>query len=203
MKKKKKTQEERILQIIDKLKIIRPRDLKTYGIPRTPLSRLLKKGKIVRVGRGLYTKPGVFEEGRRSLIEVCKRVPRGVICLITALRFHDIGTQNPHQVWLAIDRKAKAPRIKNINLRVVRFSGRALNFGVEEHTFYETKIRVTDPAKTIADCFKYRNKIGLDVAVEAIHDGWKEQKFTMDELFRAARICRVENVIRPYAEALL
>jgi len=203
MKNKKKIQEDKILQIIDKRKIIRPIDLKSYGISRTPIDRLLKKGKIVRISRGLYSKPDIFEEEKISLIEVCKGVPKGVICLLTALRFHDIGTQNPHQVWLALDRKAMSPRIKSIKLRVVRFSGRALSFGVEEHVFYGTKIRVTDPAKTVADCFKYRHKIGLDVAVEAIREGWKDQKFTMDELFRAARICRVENVIRPYAEALV
>ena len=203
MKKKQTNQEDLILQLLNEKKLIRPRDLKPLGISRVPLNRLFAKKKIIRIGRGLYTKPEAIEEEKRSLIEVCELVPEGVICLLTALKFHDIGTQNPHQVWLAIDRKAKSPRHGNVKLRIVRFSGKALHFGIEEHIQYGTKIKVTNPAKTIADCFKYRNKIGLDVAIEALREGWSNREFTMDELYRAAKICRVDSIVRPYTEALI
>lgn len=203
MKKKRTSQEDLILQLLNEKKLIRPRDLKRLGISRVPLKRLLAKKKIIRIGRGLYTLPETIEEEQRSLIEVCKLVPEGVICLLTALRFHDLGTQNPHQIWLAIDHKSKLPRLENVKLRIVRFSEPALHFGVEEHILYGTEIKVTTPAKTIADCFKYRNKIGLDVAIEALREGWRNRKITMDELYRSAKVCRVERIIRPYAEALI
>lgn len=124
------------------------------------------------------------------------------MCLLSALNFHRLGTQLPHEVWIALDRSARHPSIRYPRLRVVRFSGQALREGVETHRIEGQTVRIYGVAKTIADLFKYRNKIGLDVALEALREGWRARRFTMDELHRYARICRVERVMRPYLEAL-
>jgi predicted transcriptional regulator of viral defense system len=138
----------------------------------------------------------------RTLAEACKRVPRGVVCLLSALRFHELTTQLPFEVWLALDRRAWRPRVEGIPLRIVRFSGPALTTGIEEHQVEGVPVKVYSPAKTVADCFKYRYKIGLDVALEALRDCLRQRKATIDELWEAARVCRVTQVIRPYLEAL-
>jgi predicted transcriptional regulator of viral defense system len=138
-----------------------------------------------------------------SLAEACKRVPRGRVCLLSALQFHHFTTQNPHEVWLALDRKARRPAEGGVRLKVVRFSGQALTAGVETHTIENVSVPVYVPAKTVADSFKYRNKIGLDVALEALREAWRKRRVTMDELWRYARICRVANVMRPYLESLV
>jgi predicted transcriptional regulator of viral defense system len=199
---RKSSQEERLLDLFKKKPLIRTRDIYAHGISPMALLRLLKKGKILKTARGIFYLPGMATSEHHTLIEVSLRVPKGVICLLSALRFHDIGTQNPQQVWLAIDRKAKKPIIKNINLKIIRFSTSTLRYGVEEHNIHGVPVSVTIPAKTVADCFKYRNKIGLDVALEALREGWHRRRFTLDELYRAAKICRVTNIIRPYLEAL-
>jgi predicted transcriptional regulator of viral defense system len=129
-------------------------------------------------------------------------VPQGVICLLSALRFHGLGTQLPSQVWIAIDRRARRPGLKYPPLRVVRYTGSALTEGIREHRVEGQPVRVYGVTKTLADCFKYRNKIGLDVALEALREAWRSRRFTMDELERYARICRVQRVMRPYLEAL-
>jgi predicted transcriptional regulator of viral defense system len=130
------------------------------------------------------------------------RVPHGVVCLLSALRFHDLTTQNPSEVWLAIDRKARAPDQRELPLRIVRFSGKARLKGIEEHEIDGVKVRIYNPAKTVADCFKYRRKIGTDVALEALHDCWRSKRCTADELWLYAAICRVTNVMRPYLETV-
>jgi len=130
-------------------------------------------------------------------------VPQAIICLLSALRFHGIGTQSPHEVWIALDRKARKPRLAGLPVRVVRFSGAALGAGVESRLISERKVRITSPARTVADCFKYRNKIGLDVALEALREAWRSKRVTADELWRYAKICRVANVMRPYLETLM
>jgi predicted transcriptional regulator of viral defense system len=132
-----------------------------------------------------------------------RAVPRGVICLLAALSFHGIGTQLPSEVWMAIDRRARRPRLRYPPLRIVRFTGGALTKGIESHTIEGQSVRIYGVAKTLADAFKYRNKIGLDVALEALRQAWQEKRFTIDELDRFARICRVERVMRPYVEALV
>lgn len=197
------SQEERLLELFKKKPLIRTRDIYALGISPRVLYRLLKMGKIVATTRGLLYLPGVVSSEHQTLMEIGLRVPKGVICLLSALRFHDIGTQNPPQVWLAIDRKAKKPRVKNINLKIVRFSMSTLRYGVEKRNIHGVPVSVTNPAKTVADCFKYRNKIGLDVALEALREGWRGRLFTFDELYRAAKVCRVTNVIRPYVEAMM
>ncbi len=197
------TQEEKILRLLDENAFLRPRDLRRHNLSRTALMRLARKGRIVRIQRGLYMlRPGPETE-HISLLQVAKGVPGGVICLLTALRFHEIGTQEPYQVWMAIGRKAKKPKNIGTLVRIVRFSATSLYYGAGEYDVLGTKLRITTPAKTVADCFKYRNKVGLDVAIEALREGLRGRKFSSDDLYQAAKVCRVWNVIRPYAEALV
>ena len=197
------TQEEKILELLKGSAFLRSRDLKKHGLSRTALSRLYRKEKVIRTERGLYMKPGEIETEHFSRLEVAKKVPEGVICLLSALSFHGIGTQNPYQVWIAIGRRSARPRISNTRVRIVRFSEASLYYGVENHNILGITLKVTGPAKTVADCFKYRNKIGLDVAIEALREGLHDRRFTADDLYRAALVCRIWNVIRPYAEAMV
>ncbi|UCH97541.1 MAG: type IV toxin-antitoxin system AbiEi family antitoxin domain-containing protein [Candidatus Aminicenantes bacterium] len=190
------------LELIKKAGILRPRDLDSYGIPREYFRRLYRQGLIDKIGRGLYTLKDANITEHHSLVEACKKVPNGMICLLSALHFHEITTQIPFEVWIAIDNKSKKPKPENLALRVVRFSGSALHAGVEEHTIENVRIRVYNPAKTVADCFKYRNKIGLDVALEALRDCRDKKLCTIDQLWEYAQICRVSNVMRPYLESL-
>ena len=192
---------QRILELVEQAGVLRPRDLDAHGIPRIYLSRLCERGLLQRVGRGLYVLPNADVSEHHTLAEACKRVPHGVVCLLSALRFHGLTTQSPHEVWLAIGSKAWRPQVDYPPLRFVRFSARALEAGVEEHSIEGVTVHVYDPAKTVADCFKYRNKIGLDVALEALRDCRRQRKCTNDELWHYAKICRVANVMRPYMEA--
>lgn len=191
----------KVLEIARKTSILRPRDLDTYGIPRKYLSILHQKGFLSRVGHGLYVLEDASLTEQHTIAEVCKRVPRGVVCLLSALQFHDLTTQAPFQVWLAIDRKAWLPKEPRLPIRIVRFSGPALEKGIEEHIIEGVSVKVYNPAKTVADCFKYRNKIGLDVALEALRDCRQERKCTNHDLWQYAKICRVANVMKPYLEA--
>jgi predicted transcriptional regulator of viral defense system len=147
-------------------------------------------------------RPDATVEEHHALAEVGKRVPKGTICLLSALRFHNLTTQIPHETWVALDRKARLPKVDYLPLRVVRFSGAALQEGQEQHTIEGVRVRIYNPAKTVADCFKYRNKIGLDVALEALREAWRNRSTTMSDLTRYARICRVNNIMRPYLESL-
>ena len=170
-----------VIDLLHRQGILRPRDLQAHGMPPRCLNALYRQGKMLRVGRGLYCLPDVGFTEHHSLAEACKRVPRGVVCLLSALQFHELGTQNPFQVWLAVDRKARRPQVDCPPLRVVRFSGLALTEGVEEHQIEGVTVRVYNPAKTVADCFKYRHKIGLDVALEALRDCRRQRRCTNDE----------------------
>jgi predicted transcriptional regulator of viral defense system len=192
---------QRILELVEQAGVLRPRDLDAHGIPRVYLSRLCERGLLQRVGRGLYVLPSADVSEHHTLAEACKRVPHGVVCLLSALRFHDLTTQAPFEVWLAIGSKVWRPQVDYPILRFVRFSARVLEAGVEKHSIDGVAVRVYNPAKTVADCFKYRNKIGLDVALEALHDCRRHRKCTNDELWYYAKICRVSNVMRPYMEA--
>jgi predicted transcriptional regulator of viral defense system len=196
------THTDKVLALVKKAGVLRPRDLESYGIPRVYLSRLHEAGKLQRIGRGLYVLPGTNVSEHRSLAEACKRIPKGVICLLSALRFHELTTQSPFEVWLAIGEKAWRPRVEYPPLRIVRFATAALNAGVEEHRIDGVSVPVFIPAKTVADCFKYRNKIGLDVAIEALRECLRSKRCTMDDLWQYAKICRVQNVMRPYLESL-
>ena len=191
-----------VLAIARKAGILRPRDLARHGIPSVYLRRLHRRGLLVQSGRGLYALPKGQLTAHHTLAEACKRVPHGVVCLLSALRFHDLTTQAPFEVWLAIDRKARSPKNGIPSLRLVRMSGQALTAGIEDHRIDGVEVRVYSPAKTVADCFKFRNKIGLDVALEALRDYRRTHRTGLDELWRFAKICRVTAIMRPYLEAL-
>jgi len=180
--------------------VFQVRDAVAAGVHPEAVRRLWMAGELSRIGHGLYELDGYDVTEHHSLVEVARRVPRGVICLLSALRFHDLTTQQPFEVWIAIDPKARLPRPEGVKLRVVRFSGAALTEGVESHVIEGTTVRVYSVAKTVADCFKYRHKVGLDVAMEALREGWRKRRFTMDELWHQAEVCRVTRVIRPYLE---
>lgn len=191
-----------VLQLVKRMGVVRPRDLVRHGIAPVYLSRLCVRGQLTKVTRGLYTTAGHEPTAHHTMAGVSKLVPHGVICLLTALRFHGMGTQNPADIWLAVDRKSQRPSVSGLPVRVVRFSGAALREGVEEHLIEGVTVRVTNPAKTVADCFKYRNKTGLDVALEALREGWRSRKVKADDLWHYAKVCRVSNVLRPYMESL-
>ena len=193
---------EKITRLARESGIIRPRDLEAYGIPREYLRRLCDKGVLERQSRGIYTLRDAEFTEHHSLMQACKRLPKGVVCLLSALRFHGFTTQAPFEIWMAIDRKARLPKVEGVPLHLVRFSGEALTEGVERHGIEGVEVRVYCPAKTVADSFKYRNKIGLDVALEALRECRRERRCTVDDLWRFAKICRVANVMRPYLEAL-
>ncbi|MGC4074907.1 MAG: hypothetical protein QM760_20895 [Nibricoccus sp.] len=182
--------------------LLRTRDLTALGINRNQMRDALQTGLVEQAGRGLYRMPKSDVTEHHSLAEIAKQVPNGVICLLSALSFHGLTTQGPHEVWLAIDHKAWSPRSANLRLRVVRFSGAALNEGIEIHPVEGVPLRVYSPAKTVADCFKFRNKIGIDVAIEALRETWRERRATMKDLERYARIGRVSKIMQPYLESL-
>ena len=181
---------------------IRARDLMRRGMPSVYLGRLVRQGRLVRRARGVYAPADQEISGTHDWELACLRVPNGVLCLLSALVYHRIGTQNPAEVWMAIGVKAWRPRVDYPRMRIVRFSGPALSYGIMTVNAGRATLRVYDPAKTVADCFKYRQKIGLEVAVEALREGWRAKKFSLEELAEAARICRVRNVIQPYLEML-
>jgi predicted transcriptional regulator of viral defense system len=197
-----KTKTEQLLSLARRNGVLRPRDLAASGIPREFLVRLHRKGLLERPARGIYVLAEAEPGEHQSLVEACKRVPTGVVCLLSALRFHGLTTQAPFEVWLAIGAKARRPKVEYPPLHIVRFSAEALSHGVEEHDLTRVTVRVTDAARTVVDCFAYRNKIGLDVAIEALRDCWRQKKATMDDLHRAARTRRMANVMRPYLESL-
>lgn len=194
---------DKIHRLAKKKGILRPRDLDLYGIPRRWMSRLHERGQLVRIGRGLYTLSDAVPSSNRSLAEVSKRIPSGVICLLSALQYHELTTQVPHQVWIAINSRARSPRVDDLPARIVRFSGDSFSMGIDIFEIEGVTARIYNPAKTVADCFKFRNKIGLDVAIEALKDCLRKRKATVDQLWTYARVCRVSNVIKPYMESLL
>jgi predicted transcriptional regulator of viral defense system len=196
------TKTEKLLDMVQRRHIVRPHDLDAAGIPRNYLSRLAQRGDLRKLEHGLYTTAELPASEHISLLEVSRRVPKAVICLLSALRFHEIGTQAPHEVWIAIHVKAWTPRISSPEVRIVRFSGDALRFGVQEKQISGGTIRVFSPAKTVADCFKFRHKIGMDVALEALRECYRQKKAPMSELWEAAKVCRVANVMKPYLESL-
>ena len=171
-----------MLEIAADSGVLRPRELDAYGIPRKYLNLLYHRGLLNRVGRGLYASPKAELSANAGLAQAAKWVPHGIVCLLSALQFHDIGTQSPFEVWMAIGRKSWRPKPRNPPLRIVRFSGKALTEGVKEHRIGNVRVKVYNPAKTVADCFKYRNKVGLDVAIEALRDCVQNRKCTRAQL---------------------
>lgn len=189
------------LALARKLGVLRPRDLRAAGLRREYVQRLLARGQLERIGRGLYAAPAAKVSAHRSLAEVSKATPQGVVCLLSALRYHGLTTQHPSEVWLALPSKAWRPRRTPFPVRVVYFSDAAQRSGIETQTIDGVAVRIYSPAKTVADCFKFRNKIGIDVAVEALRDYLKKHRGGVDALWRYAKICRVQRVMQPYLEA--
>jgi predicted transcriptional regulator of viral defense system len=197
------TSAQRILALAKRQPLVRPRDVEARGIARESLLRLYRQGLLVRQARGVYALPESPVTEHYSLAIAAKRTPGGVICLLSALRFHGLTTQDPHEVWMAVDFKAHKPSAASPTLRVVRFSGPALLEGIEHHTLEGVRVPIYSAAKTVADCFKYRNKLGVDVAIEALRDALRSRKATVDQIHRFAKVCRVANVIRPYLESVV
>lgn len=195
-------QDDRILRVIRRLGIVRPADLEAHGIPRHKLYSLVRRGLVERQARGVYVANRHPFTAEHTLAQVAKRIPNGVFCLLTALRFHGLTTQSPAEVWIALPEKARKPRLDYPRLRVTRFSGAALTEGIETHRLERVDVRVYSAAKTVADCFKYRNKVGIDVAVEALRDFSRRHRGGATDLARFARICRVTRVMQPYLDAI-
>ena len=191
-----------VQRLMKRVGLARSLELENAGVSRTQLRRLLDRGVIERVGRGLYRLPDAPLTERQHLAQAARHVPGGVVCLLSALRFHGLTTQNPFEVWMAIDRKAWRPRIEHPPLRLFYMSGAPLLEGVEEHKVAGVTVRVFSAAKTVADCFKFRNKIGTDVAVEALRDYRKRNPKRLEAVWRFAEVDRVTRVIRPYLEAV-
>lgn len=194
---------QRVLKLARRPGGVTSREINEAGIHRQLLTRLVREGALEQVARGVYRLPDQPVSEHHGLVLAAAAVPNGIICLLSALAFHDLGTQLPSEAWLAMPRRARQPTPKYPPLRIVRFSGDAFIKGVETHPIEGRPLRVYGVAKTVADCFKYRNKIGLDVTLEALREGWRERRFTLDELDRYAEICRVSSVMRPYLELLV
>lgn len=191
-----------VLQMARRQALLRPLDLEAAGIPRVYLTRLARSGALEKVGHGLYRLADHALSEHESLVLVASRVPQAVFCLLTALQFHGLTTQLPRQVWIAMPRGSHAPRIDYPPLRMIQATGPAYSEGIETHVLDRTEVRVYGIAKTVADCFKHRNKIGLDVAIEALKEARERNNVTADSLCHYAKVCRVNNVMRPYLEAL-
>ena len=195
--------ENAIMKMARKTGVVRAREIRKAGLHPEYLRKLCNSGLLIRTGRGLYVvADGDFTE-HHSLAEACKRVPHGIVCLLSALSYHEIGTQNPNQIWMAIDRSMRKPKVDYPPIRIFRFSGPSLKEGIEEKKIEGVSVRVYNPAKTVADCFKYRNKVGIDVAIEALKECWRSRRSTIDELVYYAKICRVRNIMQPYIEAII
>jgi len=196
------TDRDKTLKLARRTRGLTPRELAEAGIHRQVLTRLVGEGRIERVARGVYRLSEQPITEHHGLAVAAAAVPQGVVCLLSALQYHGIGTQLPSEVWMALDRRAWRPRLAHPPLRIVRYTGEALTQGVESHAIEGRAVKVYSVAKTLADCFKYRNKIGLDVTLEALREAWRGKRFRMRELDRYAAICRVQRVMRPYLEAL-
>jgi len=194
--------QEKVLALAKRKGILRVKDLREAGIHPEYLRRLCEKGALIRVARGLYMPADAQPTANVGLAQAARRVPHGVICLLSALRFHEIGTANPFEVWMALDQGVRHPQVEYPPLRIVRFSGKALEEGIERYRIEGVRVKVYGPAKTVADCFKYRNKIGLDVAIEALRDSLRSKKCMRAQLWQYAKVCRVTEVMRPYLAAL-
>jgi predicted transcriptional regulator of viral defense system len=193
---------DRVVRLANRRGVIRASDVGALGIHTQALTRLEKEGAIERVGRGLYRPAGAELTEHHGLALAASSVPKGVVCLLSALRFHDVTTQNPFEVWLAIERRSRAPKLEYPPLRIFRFSGRAFTSGVETHVIEGQRVLVYGLAKTIADLFKFRNKVGIDVAVEALREATRSRRIRPSEIDPYAKICRVQKIMRPYLEAL-
>lgn len=197
------THRERALEVVRRRGIARGRDFDAAGVTRATVQRLRDEGVLQQVGRGLYKLADAPIASGTSLAEAARIQPRGVICLLSALQFHELTTQTPHSVWMMLGQKDWAPTNPSVTLKIVRATGEALTAGIETHVIDGVPVPITSAAKTVADCFKHRNKIGLDVAIEALRDFMKRRPSRdLGEIYRYAQIDRVQSVMRPYLEAM-
>ncbi len=192
----------RVLDLTRRRGLLRASDLAEIDVPRVVLTRLTRAGELERVGRGLYRVPGKQGSEHETLAAVSARVPKAVFCLLTALQFHELTTQLPREVWIAMPHGSHLPRIDYPPLKMVQSTEPAYRAGVETVVRDGVSLRVYSVAKTVADCFKHRHKIGLDVALEALRDALARRKASVDEIWRYAKVCRVANVMRPYLESI-
>lgn len=196
------THTQRVLQLVRKNGWLRASDLADAGVPRAVLTRMAASGQLERAARGLYRLPDSGSSEHEGLVTVASKVPQAVVCLLSALQFHGLTTQLPWQVWIAMPRGSHVPRLEYPPIRMVQFTGEAYTQGIETHKRDGVKLHVYSVAKTVADCFKHRNKIGMDVALEALKDARAQGRASFDDLWRCAKVCRVSNVMRPYMEAV-
>ncbi len=196
------THAQRILSLARQKGLLRASDLDAIEAPRVVLTRLIEGGLLERVSRGLYRLPSHPGSEHEGLATIAAKVPQAVFCLLTALQFHELTTQLPRQVWIAMPRGSHVPRVDYPPIKMVQMTGAVYTAGIEEHLRDGVTLRVYSAAKTVADCFKHRNKIGLDVALEALKDARAERMASADDLWRYAKVCRVAKVMRPYLEAI-
>lgn len=196
------THTQRVLQLVRKNGWLRASDLADEGVPRAVLTRMAASGQLERAARGLYRLPDSGSSEHEGMVTVASKVPQAVVCLLSALQFHGLTTQLPWQVWFAMPRGSHVPRLEYPPIRMVQFTGEAYTQGIETHERDGVKLHVYSVAKTVADCFKHRNKIGMDVALEALKDARAQGRASFDDLWRCAKVCRVSNVMRPYMEAV-
>ena len=196
------TKMDKILKLVKTKQVIRPKELDEFDIPRRYLSRMLEKGLVRRIERGLYEYIDRQPTEKTTVVEVCKKNPNGIVCLLSALQMHNVTTQQPRNVWIALEHSARRPRVNNLPIRFVYMTGQSLREGVIVQRHEGVDIQIFNLAKTVADCFKFRSKIGLEVALEALNEVRRKKLVTSDDLWKYAKICRVAKVMRPYLEAI-
>lgn len=196
-------QSDRILELAQRQRLLSAADVRAQGCAPQLLVKLEQSGKLQRITRGLYSLPASQMSEHQALIEVCLRVPKAIICLLSALQFHEIGTQMPFEVWIALPEATQTPAIDHPPLRIARLRGKAYSEGIETVIEHGSAIRVYSVAKTITDCFKFRHKVGIDVALEALKDAWRQRKLDLNQVAHFARINRVEKVMQPYLETVV
>jgi len=185
------------------LGILRPRDLRARGLSVAYLQRLLAKGRLVKLGRGQYALPDREPTEHDTMAMIAKRYPGTVVCLLSALRFHELTTQSPpRHIWLAVEGNKLAPGDTPTSIQVVRLFGLAFHEGIQTHDLGKVPVRVYEPAKTVTDCFRFRNRVGIDVAIEALKECLQQRRATPARVWQFAEICRAKTIIRPYLEAL-
>jgi predicted transcriptional regulator of viral defense system len=197
------TKEDIVIEMIKNKGVLRPKELEEAGVSRMILSRMYKKKLIEKLGRGLYCLPDSLYSAHVSLAEVSKRVSSAVISLLSALSYHEITTQLPHSVWITLPKSSWTPRIENLTLECTYVSGEAYSYGIEEHDISGVIVKIYSPARTVADCFKFRSKVGIDVAVEALKDVINQNKASVNDIVEASMICKVWKIVKPYLEAII
>lgn len=198
------TGKQKLLEFARKKKLFRTRDAEAVGgaSSRVYLQRLLAAGKLVKAGRGIYRLAENDFTEMQDILETAVKVPHGVLCLLSALRFHDLTTQNPSEVWLAIESKMRMPKIETVPVRIFRFAPKVFDAGIETHRIEGVEIKAYSAAKTIADCFRYQSTVGFDVAIEALRNAWEKRKATMDELYYFSEVRNIKNKMMPYLKTL-